>query len=281
MSYQIRTDAGTVEIPVYDTHHHVGTPAQERWASAEWRGEDREQRLAYMTDNRIDKIVVMPVPSMFRTHANSEYREANTMVAAYRDELGAAALGMFATVNPADAATATGELERAFTDLRADGLSLHHRYLGLFADDPRIEPLLELAEAHSKVVAVHIIADSSQEAPWRLFALARRHPGVRFLGLDGFSNHVQAGFLREFAPDFPNVWFDTGVASSTAHGLREFAEANPDRLVIGTDRYSGPDVHFYRAFAVLEVGAMGLEPAILRKVASENLTALLGRPLAS
>jgi len=278
MAYHVDGDGGPVRVPIFDTHHHVGTPDHSLWTSAEWRAKDQAERLTYMDANQIDKVVVMPVPSMFRTHSNTEYGHANTMAATYRDELGDAALGMYATVNPADTGSAVAELDRAFTELGADGVSFHHRYLGMFVDDPRIAPLLEIAEHHSKVVAVHIISDSSEEAPWRLFALARRFPNVRFLGLDGFSSHVQSAYLREFAADFPNVWFDTGVASSTAHGLKEFIDdVSSDRLVIGTDRYSGPDVHFHHAFAVNEVGAMGLTAEQLWKVANRNLLELLGR----
>jgi uncharacterized protein len=130
-------------------------------------------------------------------------------------------LGACCTVNPADTGTAVTEAERCLRALGALGLSFHHRFLGLNIDDARMKPLLELAGSYDRPVFVHIIAESTLEAPWRLFVLARMFPEVRFVALDGFSSPNQSAYLRSAAAYHPNVWFDTAVASSVAHGFRE------------------------------------------------------------
>jgi predicted TIM-barrel fold metal-dependent hydrolase len=269
------TDGRPVAVEVVDGHHHIGVVDRSTWASADWRARDLDERVAYTRANDIDRFVALPSLNITLEHTNELYAQVNSMVAAYRADAPEVVAGAFAAVNPLVTGSALAELERCFTDLDMAGVVFHHRFLGISLDHPSMGPVVELAQAHDKVVAAHIIAESNLESAWRLFSLARRYPDARFLALDGFSSADQGAYLRDVAPDHPNVWFDTAVALSVAHGLAEFVDrCGADRLVIGTDRYSSYET-FFRAFPVLEVAAMGLSHDDLEKVCHRNLTGLL------
>jgi predicted TIM-barrel fold metal-dependent hydrolase len=261
-------------IPVVDAHHHVGA-ASEVNLSVDWMQEDIVARKAQMDRMGIDGCVVLPAPVSAGGFRNVDHSAMNNSIAAYSRLAGDFVEGIAATVNPVEVEPACREMKRAFTELGMAAVVFHHRFLGMQINDPRMNKLLEVADDHQRAVFIHIIADSGLEAPWRLFSLAKRFPGVRFLALDGFSNGQQSQMLSEWAPDFPNVWFDTGAMVSVAHGLESFLGAcGPDRLVLGTDLYSGPP-HFHQAFPVLELAALGLPKDDLEKICSRNIRALL------
>jgi predicted TIM-barrel fold metal-dependent hydrolase len=269
-------EVGGSLIPVVDCHHHVGSIDLPAWQQPQWREQDQAVRSAFMGRNRIDRCVIMPMPLMTLTHANGRYAAAHDMLAAYRAERPDIVAAVCATVNPAEALAAELELTRCFGELGFAAVSYHHRYLGLTLNDERMRLVLELARAFDRAVFVHILAESSDmESPWRLFALARRYPDVRFLALDGFSSPQQAAYLVEVAGDYPNVWFDTGVATAVAHGFADFVQRwGPGRLVLGTDYYSGPP-NFYTAFPVHEIAAVGFAPEVLSRIAYGNASELL------
>ncbi|WP_331773179.1 amidohydrolase family protein (plasmid) [Embleya sp. NBC_00888] len=279
MGYRVFDAAGAAElsIPVIDCHHHVGNIEPDEWMQPEWRQQDQADRQDFMAANDIDRCVIMPMPLMTLTHDNQRYATAHDVLARYRDERPDLVAAACATVNPAEPQSAEAELVRCFDELDFRGVSYHHRYLGLTVNDERMSVVLETARAFDRAVLVHILAESSDmESPWRLFALARRYPDVRFLALDGFSSPQQAAQLVEVAGDFPNVWFDTGVATAVAHGFAHFVERwGPDRLVLGTDHYSGPR-NFYTAFPVREMHAIGFAPDVLARIAYRNAGELLG-----
>src|SRR5262249_31386851 len=153
-------------------------------------------------------------------------------------------------------------------------VTFHHFYLGMFIDDPRMDEVLRVAAAYDRAVFVHILDGLPDEAPWRLRRLALRLPTVRFLALDGFSSGNQSISLTDWAPDVPNVWFDTACMSSVGHGLDQFIErCGTDRLVFGSDLY-GKRL-FYTAFGIAELQAMGLTTEDLKGIFSGNIRTLL------
>jgi predicted TIM-barrel fold metal-dependent hydrolase len=83
--------------------------------------------------------------------------------------------------------------------------------------------------------------------------------------------------LREWSPDVPNVWFDTGAMVSVAHGLEAFIDScGAERLVFGTDFYSGSP-HFRRAYPIDELSAMELSPDVLDLICNSNIRTLMRR----
>ena len=271
-------DADAPPVPIIDVHQHVGDLHPQSWQTASWRAADQTERAAYLSSSGIDRCVIMPMASMTLVHTTRMYARANDVMHAYAGERPDLTFGWCATVNPADADRAAFELQRSFVR-GALGMSFHHRYLGMNLNDPRMLPLLEIAQGHQKLALMHVIAESEMEAPWRLFSLARRFPSLRFIALDGFSSPQQAAYLLDAAGDYPNVWYDTGVATAVAHGFEKFIETHgADRLMIGTDNYSGPR-NFYTTFPIEELRAMGLPDEDLHKIAHLNIRRLAGETL--
>jgi predicted TIM-barrel fold metal-dependent hydrolase len=258
---------------IIDAHHHVGSPGEAGFGE-DWAQQDLTARRDQMQRLGIDRCVVLPAPGASGGFRNVDHAAMNDAIARYA-QLGSDIVeAVAATVNPAEVRPACQEMERAFSVLGMAAVAFHHRFLGMTIDDPRMEDLLRAAADHDRAVFVHIISDSTLEAAWRLFALARRHSSVRFIALDGFSSAAQSGFLRDRAPDFPNVWFDTGAMISVAHRLDAFIDTcGADRLVLGTDLYSHP--HFQQAFPIHELMAMGLPDDALQMICHGTIRAVL------
>lgn len=259
---------------IVDAHQHAGALGQAGFDD-EWAQKDLAARRSHMQRLGIDRCVILPAPGSAGGFRNVDHAAMNDAIARYAELAPDVVEAVAATVNPAEVRAACKEMERAFTVLGMPAVTFHHRFLGMTLDDRRMDDLLRVAAEHRRTVIVHIISDSALEAPWRLFALARRFPSVRFLALDGFSSSAQAAMLRERAPDAPNVWFDTGAMISVGPGLPAFIDAcGPDRLVFGTDLYSGSP-HFDQAFPLVELMALGLPANTLELIFSRNIRSLL------
>jgi predicted TIM-barrel fold metal-dependent hydrolase len=259
---------------VIDAHQHVGS-AGEAGFDDDFARADLSVRRSRMQELGIDRCVVLPSPTSAGGFRNVDHAAMNDSIARYAHLSGEMVEAAIATVNPVEPREACREMERAFTKLQMAGVAFHHRYLGLQINDPRMDDLIRVADEHHRTVFVHIISDSTFEAPWRLFALAKRFPSVKFLALDGFSSATQSMMLRELAPDVPNVWFDTGCMTSVAHQVDAFIDAcGPARVVLGTDLYSGHP-YFRQVFPLLELQAMGLPPESLGMICRDNIRALL------
>jgi predicted TIM-barrel fold metal-dependent hydrolase len=262
---------------VVDAHQHVHAAAPDGAIGSEEIDTDMRDRVRRMAAVGIDRCVLLPVPGDAGGMPNALHARANTALAACAQRWPQHVAGTCCTVNPADPAGASEELDRALGPLGMQAVAFHHRFLGMDVNDRRMDPLLERAREHGCTVFVHIISFSAFEAPIKLFSLARRYPDVRFAGLDGFSSNPQAELLRELAPDHPNVWLDTAVLTSVAHGLGEFIErVGPDRLLLGTNLYPGSP-HFAVPFPLLELRAMGLPADTLDRVLRRNVLELLDR----
>lgn len=263
------------DVAIVDCHHHVGVDMGSGDLDAEWVAGDQRSRRAYLDAHGIDRCVIQPVPRPGGVPTNEAYRRANDLVAGYRDACPDWVAGACCSVHPADRDGAPAELERCFSELGMNGLSLHHRWLGLAINDPCMDPLLELVQAHGRTVFAHVMAESNLEAAWRLASLARRFPAVRFVALDAFSSPTQAAYICDVAELHPNLWFDTGCAMAVAHGLRAFlAGPGPERLVIGTNRQSATE-DTSGVFPLTELARAGLDAERLALVGHRNLEELL------
>jgi uncharacterized protein len=259
---------------VIDAHHHVGLTGQPS-IDEDWAAQDIDSRRQFMRQMGLDRFVVLPAPGSAGGFRNVDHATMNDSVAKYARLAGEIVEAVAATVNPAEGRAACHEMERAFTALAMDAVAFHHRFLGMTINDRRMDDLMKVAGEHDRTVFVHIISDSTLEAAWRLLSLARRFPEVRFIALDGFSSASQAAMLREWAPDVPNVWFDTGAMISVAHGLDAFIEScGPERLLLGTDFYSGAP-HFRRAYPIDELAAMQLPAEALDLICGKNIQGLM------
>lgn len=268
--------SGSPEV-IIDAHHHVGVAGQPTFDD-DWARRDLEIRRADLQRMGIDKCIALPSPGGAAGFRNVDHAAMNDAMLRYA-RLGEDIVeAVAATVNPVEVSPACRELERAVTTLGMRAVSFHHRFLGIPINDRRMDEVLQVAAELRCTVLVHVIADSTLEASWRLFALARRFPTIRFLALDGFSSANQASMIREQAPDHPNVWFDTGAMVSVAHGLRAFIDGcGAERLVFGTDNYSGGGL-FRQPYPLLELSAMGLTAEQQDRIFHKNIRLLFSAP---
>jgi predicted TIM-barrel fold metal-dependent hydrolase len=180
------------------------------------------------------------------------------------------------TVDPADGPAAADEIDRCVEVLGLRGIAWHHRFIGQAMDDARMDACLEKLAEHRLPAFVHIIADSTLEAPWRLEALASRFPEQQFVALDAFSSANQSHSLPHIAANHPNIAFDTAVMISVGHMIDRFIEtAGSDRLCLGTNFYSFPRL-FSTPFPLAEIHELGLAPDALRAVLGGNARRILG-----
>jgi predicted TIM-barrel fold metal-dependent hydrolase len=267
---------------IFDIHHHVGRlDAVVRSAGAGAGGalsveDDIGLRLGYMDRHNIAAALVMPANGYPAPNGIADTRRVNDYVAEYRDrrpDRFPAALG---TVSPLEGDAALDEIDRCVRDLGMRGIVWHHRFQGANLDHPMMDAFLDRVRAHGVLPFVHIIADSTLEAPWRLEVLADRHPGLTFVALDGFSGPDQAHWMTYLASKHPNVIFDTGVMISVAHLIESFvASAGAERLLLGTDFYSVPKL-FNHPFPIFELLGSDLSDVDCAAILGGNARRLLG-----
>lgn len=268
---------------IFDIHHHVGaTPgvgveAAETGSAAAMEA-DLTARLAYMDRFGIAQAALMPSIGTPTPNGVADRKAANDRVARYRELEPSRFPAALGTVDPADGQAALDEIDRCVEELGLRGIAWHHRFIGQAMDDLRMDPCLEKLAEHGVPAFVHIIADSTLEAVWRLEALADRFPEQQFVALDAFSSANQAHSLPHVAEKHPNIAFDTAVMVSVGHMMDRFIEmAGSDRLCLGTNFYSSPRL-FRTPFPLAELKEMDLDPDTLAAVLGGNARRILGLP---
>ena len=263
---------------VFDLHHHLGAVAVGNAADGPapaTPAEDAAARLTYMDRHGISQCLIMPggIPLGGSPELAAA---ANDAAAAYRDlhpDRFAAALGI---VDLRSVEAALEEIDRGIELLDMRGFVWHHHFMGAYANDARMWPLIEHISNRGLPVFVHIICGSTLESPWRLGVLADDFPQTRFVALDGFSSPDYAQWMPHFAKQHSNIVFDTGVATSVAHGLPAFIEeVGADRLLFGSDFHTSGRL-FELPVVLYELLASGIPQRDLELVLGGNAAALLG-----
>ncbi|TDE08571.1 amidohydrolase family protein [Jiangella asiatica] len=116
------------------------------------------------------------------------------------------------------------------------GFKLHPDTHACGADDPRYDPVLDLAADAGVPVLVHGQTGSPTSDPAQLVELARRHPEVSVLV--GHAGLWPAGFDRaaRLATGQPNLYLEICGSRLTTRWLeRMVAVAGPERVLFGTD----------------------------------------------
>lgn len=269
------------DFDIFDLHHHVGSLDAAMRASGSDGGPlaeaaDLERRLAYLDAHGIRQALVMPANGYAAPDGIAATRRVNDAVARYRDrkpDRFPAALG---TVSPLEGDAALPEIDRCIRELGMRGIVWHHRFQGTVLDHPMMDSFLERVAAHRVPAFIHIIADSTLEAPWRLELLAERHRAVTFVALDGFSSPDHAHWMPHIARRQPNIVFDTGVMISVAHLIESFVrQAGAQRLLLGTDFYAAPKL-FNQPFPIYELLASDLSDEDCAQILGGNARRLLG-----
>jgi predicted TIM-barrel fold metal-dependent hydrolase len=272
------------DFRVLDIHHHVGSIAGYFGAAAEVTdpktamAKDVDARLRFMDEWGIEQALLMPASGQPAVQGMSDIRRYNDYVVEYRIKHPDRFVLAAGCVNPQDGDAALRELERCTGELGMQAMAWHHRFQGCNINHPGMRALLRALAQRGLPALIHIIAESTLESPWRLEVLADEHPDVSFIALDAFSTPNQASWMQYIAKKHANIYFETGVLSSVAHGLDHFVQvAGHDRLLFGTDYYSSPKV-MHTPFPLYELLASSLPDEAKRAVLGGNSRRLFRLP---
>lgn len=197
----------------------------------------------------------------------------------------------FGTVHQDDSDPAAVARE-ALVDLGLRGIKLHPLVMKAQIDDPRIAPVFALAQELGRPILIHTGFEEGGSRPparaWENLFLA--WPRLTFLCAHMFFPDLPFAFslLRRFdnvVLDMTNVlgmmaWptepLPFGIPRP-AWGIEELSaaiEANPERVVFGSDHPAGMD---YPARLAAQVLSCGLSERTARRVLYENARELFGR----
>ena len=127
------------------------------------------------------------------------------------------------------------------------------------------------------VPVIHAMDETPEEALWKLTALARSLPDVRFLALDAFGSYESTRHCFHVAEVAPNVLFDTSL-SYNFDFIEDFATRfGAERVLFGTDLYSHP-VGRRISHILGQILKSGLDEAAKRRILGENARGLFRLP---
>ena len=151
------------------------------------------------------------------------------------------------------------------------GLKLHGDMHGVAYTDPRYVPAWQFANERDLPVLVHSWGTSPNNGTGVMRAIAEKYPRVKLIL--GHSLHDLWGDAIAMAREFPRVYLDLCAVMDERTGVLErfVAEADPDRIVYGTD-VPWFDFHYY----IAGVLAADITETQMRKILSLNARALFG-----
>jgi len=264
---------------VLDVHHHVGDAAfalaMPGVGAASSGDDERRIRLETMDRNGVDASVVIPGHSYLRPEGLADTRRVNDGIASYRDSAPCRFTAALGIVEPLYGRAGDAELRRIKQELGFVGVSVHTRFQGVATDSPLVLTQIEIMGELGLVPFVHSVADASEEALWRVQAVARAFPDLPIVVLDVFSSHEQASHAMHVAELAPNLVFDTSMAYSIDPILKLMDRYGHQRVVFGTDLYSHP-LGYSHSWVLRQFLESGLPPEILADVLAGTAEELLG-----
>lgn len=274
------TPGSPVPYGCLDLHHHVGMLAigDDDLGGSPAGPAEVELRIAIMDRFGIDAAAVMPSLQYERPEGAQDMRAANDAAAAYRDAEPTRFPAAIGTVDPlVGTRSCLDELTRMSEELGLVGVTWHHRFQGLFAGDPRMEPLLARAAELGLTAYFHLFAESTMEAPWALEKWAERFPEHTFVALDAFTSFTQSRYLAAIGRRCPNIVFETAGTFPLGRVVQEFvAEFGAERVAFGSDLYTRPQT-WDTPSTLLEIrAAESISEADRQLILVENARRLLG-----
>lgn len=228
-----------------DVHQHLGDltaifgDAQTAIPGTDDDERDLRVRVEAMDLAGIDHAVLTGSHLYLRPNGLADTRALNDRVAALRDRSGGRIVAGVGIVEPLYGEAGYDEIERCAHELGFVGLSFHVRFQGVSLDNPWVHRYTARAAAAGLVLFVQVVAESAENALWKLADLAEKHPDAAFLALDAFTSFGQTREATQLARRHRNIWFDTSLLLDVRM-LDPFIETvGVDRLVYGTDLYSG------------------------------------------
>lgn len=261
-------------LRVIDVHQHLG------FGEGTLPSLPVDPRLRVLDRFGIDAAVLLPPSGAFggtpvsASHLNQQTAAA---VAQHPDRFLAGAAHVEMREGPEQCRRVIME---AVTEFGLRGAVWHHRFQGIYVDDPAMVDLLRLCAQLEVPALIHVISHSALEAIWRLENLLRQCPDTIVCALDGFSSPEQSELIVRAAEKFPALCCDMGAMMAvSAVPLRQFLEvAGPERLLLGTDLYMQPRTWNAPA-ALYEVLHMDLAPLDKQRILSTNALELFGTAL--
>ena len=278
--------ASDEKMKVFDVHQHLGALDVVLGQGPGMDLNDMqllgERHAAHLDRFGMSCAAMMPMLSYERPNGIVDTQAVNDRMAEFRAanrERFPVALGTVEPLYGVDACLE--ELRRIAEDLRLDGVAWHNRFQGTSLGDRRMHALVEPLADYGLPAFVHVMSESTLEAPWALEELARAHPEVTFVACDAFSGITQTKYIEGVAERCPNVMFDTAMCIPLGRPLEIFVRKfGADRLMFGTDVYTEPDL--YAHCQVLdELRASELDDQALERILWGNAASLFQKALAA
>lgn len=262
-------------MPVIDVHHHIGP--RDRIAgpvSAFELTTAVDRHLAILDRYGIDACCLIPSHNA-RMRTLDDVRRLNDYVAAARDRAPDRFVAAIGTVDPSFTEEAREEIERCARDLGFRAMAWHPRFQGVATDSPSMVDLVRHTVELGLPVFMHMLAESTHEAPWRLAKVAEMFPEGQFVALDAFTSHGQSLWVAQFGGALTNVSFELALIMSSSTAIVAFAERwGADRLLFGSDYYEGMQRRF--PVGLHEVRDSDLPPEVQERILGGNAERLLG-----
>jgi uncharacterized protein len=231
---------------IVDAHQHVGTlddalsfdgrePLPEPTIEA-----DATVRIRGMDQLGISWSVLQPSHGYCRADGLVATQRVNDMMADYR-RIAPQRFQVLGTTEPLQGEQGLVEVDRA-RELGLSGFAWHHRFQGCYIDSRWMWPTLQRMSELGLVALVHVNAESSLEAHWRLQRLALDFPEVRFLAMDGLWSYERARHILTTASTTPNVVWDMGGPVCYV-SVQEWVERNgSETICFSVGGYTGSGV---------------------------------------
>jgi predicted TIM-barrel fold metal-dependent hydrolase len=223
-------------MEIVDAHQHVGNLADALSWNSRPHGQDLpvEQevslRLGMMDKAGVDWAVLQPSHGYLKADGLRATMRVNDRMAEFKRMAPLRFRAVVGTVEPMHGEHGLPEIDRCKAELQLDGLSWHHRFQGCYIDSRWMWPILERMHHLGMAAVVHVNAESSLEAPWRLQRLAREFRDMNFLAFDGLWSYERARQILETASLTPNVVWDIGGPAIYV-GLEEWIKRNGSETV--------------------------------------------------
>ena len=183
-------------VLIIDAHQHVGDLADALSYDGREPGrppevdEDARARLAHMDALGVTWSVLQPSHGYLRAEGLAATQRVNDRMARYQ-AFAPDRFCVLGTTEPMHGQVGVEEVERLHR-LGLKGVAWHHRFQGCFIDSRWMWPTLERMAELGLLPLVHVNAESSMEAHWRLQRLAVDFPDLTFLAMDGLWTYERA-----------------------------------------------------------------------------------------
>ncbi len=270
-----------VTTVIVDAHQHVGTlsdalsfDGQVTLNEPSVEG-DADARIRYMDALGISWAILQPTHGYLRAGGLSDTVRLNDRMARY----GAYAKDRFAafgTTEPMHGPAGVDEVDRIH-DIGLTGVAWHHRFQGCFIDSRWMWPTLERMSTFGLVPLVHVNAESSMEAHWRLQRLAQDFPDMTFLAMDGFWTYERGRHALMTAAATPNVVWDMGGPVCYI-SVQEWVERNGSTtLCFSSGSNYGPQGDSSKPVALSQIESAAITDQDRANVLGANVARACGR----